>query len=46
MPKKPRLDQLLVSRGLFASREQAQRAIMAGEVKIGTDTAMKASQLV
>ena len=46
MPKKPRLDQLLVNRGLFPSREQAQRAIMAGEVKIGTDVAMKASQLV
>ena len=46
MPKKPRLDQLLVTRGLFPSREQAQRAIMAGEIKIGTDVAMKASQLV
>ena len=46
MPKKSRLDQLLVNRGLFTSREQAQRAIMAGEVKIGTETAMKASQLV
>lgn len=46
MAKKSRLDQLLVGRGTFTSREQAQRAIMAGEVKIGTDVATKASQLV
>lgn len=30
-----RLDQLLVQRGLFASREQARRAVMAGTVQIG-----------
>jgi 23S rRNA (cytidine1920-2'-O)/16S rRNA (cytidine1409-2'-O)-methyltransferase len=36
-----RLDQLLASRGLFPSREQAQRAILAGEVKIGTVVATK-----
>lgn len=29
-----RLDQLLVSRGLFRSREQARRAVMAGIVKV------------
>jgi 23S rRNA (cytidine1920-2'-O)/16S rRNA (cytidine1409-2'-O)-methyltransferase len=29
-----RLDQLLVERGLFASREQARRAVMAGEVRV------------
>src|SRR4051794_33558342 len=29
-----RLDQLLVTRGLFQSREQARRAVMAGEVKV------------
>ena len=46
MPKKLRLDQLLVSRGLFPSREQAQRAIMAGQVKIGTQMASKPAQLV
>jgi 23S rRNA (cytidine1920-2'-O)/16S rRNA (cytidine1409-2'-O)-methyltransferase len=46
MPKKSRLDQLLVARGLFASRAQAQRAVMAGEVKIGTQTAAKPSQLL
>jgi 23S rRNA (cytidine1920-2'-O)/16S rRNA (cytidine1409-2'-O)-methyltransferase len=31
--EKPRLDVLLVDRGLFASRELAQRAILAGEVR-------------
>lgn len=34
-PQKQRLDQLLVSRGLFASRERAQSAIMAGDVRVG-----------
>src|SRR5690242_1972804 len=29
-----RLDQLLVERGLFASREQARRAVMAGTVQV------------
>ena len=46
MPKKSRLDQLLVTRGFFASREQARRAVMAGEVKVGTQVAAKASQLL
>jgi 23S rRNA (cytidine1920-2'-O)/16S rRNA (cytidine1409-2'-O)-methyltransferase len=46
MTKKLRLDSLLVTRGFFASREQAQRAIMAGEVKIGTVVAGKPSNLV
>lgn len=32
---KIRIDQLLVARGLCESREKAQRAIMAGEVRIG-----------
>jgi 23S rRNA (cytidine1920-2'-O)/16S rRNA (cytidine1409-2'-O)-methyltransferase len=44
--KKLRLDNLLVARGLFSSREQAQRAIMAGEVKIGTRVAAKSSELL
>ncbi|MGB8168964.1 MAG: TlyA family RNA methyltransferase [Chthoniobacteraceae bacterium] len=34
MPEKIRLDQLLVARGFFESREKAQRAIMAGEVTV------------
>src|SRR5438045_928117 len=46
MPKKLRLDQLLVGKGLFPSREQAQRAIMAGDVMIGTRTAAKPSELL
>jgi 23S rRNA (cytidine1920-2'-O)/16S rRNA (cytidine1409-2'-O)-methyltransferase len=46
MPKKLRLDQLLVGKGLFPSREQARRAVMAGEVKIGTRVAMKPSELL
>ena len=46
MPKKLRLDQLLVGKGLFPSREQARRAVMAGDVKIGTRVAMKPSELL
>ena len=46
MPKRSRLDHLLVERGLFPSREQAQRAIMAGDIRIGTRVASKASELV
>ena len=46
MPKKLRLDQLLVGKGLFPSREQARRAIMAGEVKIGTRIAVKPSEVL
>jgi 23S rRNA (cytidine1920-2'-O)/16S rRNA (cytidine1409-2'-O)-methyltransferase len=46
MAKKSRLDQLLVTQGFFESREQAQRAIMAGEVKVGTRVAAKPSELL
>src|SRR5205814_9586004 len=46
MPKKLRLDQLLVGKGLFASREQARRAIMAGDVMVGTRIAAKPSDLL
>jgi 23S rRNA (cytidine1920-2'-O)/16S rRNA (cytidine1409-2'-O)-methyltransferase len=46
MAKKLRLDQLLVGKGLFASREQARRAIMAGEVMVGTRIAAKTSELL
>jgi 23S rRNA (cytidine1920-2'-O)/16S rRNA (cytidine1409-2'-O)-methyltransferase len=46
MPKKLRLDQLLVGKGLFPSREQARRAVMAGDVKVGTRIAMKPSELL
>jgi 23S rRNA (cytidine1920-2'-O)/16S rRNA (cytidine1409-2'-O)-methyltransferase len=46
MAKKLRLDQLLVGKGLFPSREQARRAVMAGDVKVGTRIAIKASELL
>ena len=46
MPKKLRLDQLLVGKGLFPSREQARRAVMAGDVQVGTRIAVKPSELL
>lgn len=46
MAKKERLDVLLVERGLFESRQQAQRAIMAGLVKMGNERADKAGTKV
>jgi 23S rRNA (cytidine1920-2'-O)/16S rRNA (cytidine1409-2'-O)-methyltransferase len=46
MPKKLRLDQLLVGKGFFPSREQARRAVMAGDVKVGTRLAVKPSELL
>ena len=44
--KKIRLDLALVEREFYSSREQAQRAIMAGEVRIGEQIANKPSLLV
>jgi len=41
-----RLDQLLVERGLCESREKAQRAIMAGVVRVNGQTAHKPSDAV
>ena len=41
--KKARLDAVLVDRGFFPSREQAQRAIMAGEIRVGDAVVDKAS---
>ena len=46
MPKKIRLDQLLVGRGLFPSREQARRAILAGDISVATRVADKPSELL
>ena len=43
---KQRLDLLLVGRGLFESREKAQRAIMAGEVMVGEQVIDKAGTKV
>jgi 23S rRNA (cytidine1920-2'-O)/16S rRNA (cytidine1409-2'-O)-methyltransferase len=41
-----RLDQALVERGLYDSREKAQRAIMAGQVRVNGQTADKSSRKV
>jgi 23S rRNA (cytidine1920-2'-O)/16S rRNA (cytidine1409-2'-O)-methyltransferase len=41
-----RLDQVLVERGLFPSREKAQRAILAGQVRVGGQVARKPSDPV
>jgi 23S rRNA (cytidine1920-2'-O)/16S rRNA (cytidine1409-2'-O)-methyltransferase len=45
-PGKMRLDQALVAAGLCASREQAQRAILAGRVRINEQPARKPSEPV
>ena len=44
--KKLRIDNFLVERGLFPSRESAQRAIMAGEVRAGDRVISKPSEQV
>jgi len=44
--KKARADQTLVERGFFESRERAQRAIMAGEVRVGEDLIAKPSAMI
>lgn len=46
MSSKARLDLLLVVRGLAKSREEAQRLILAGEVRVGDRPAAKPSQSV
>src|SRR5438477_12312027 len=45
-PKRSRLDTFLVEQGYFSSREQAQRAVMAGEVRIGDQIISKSSVMV
>jgi 23S rRNA (cytidine1920-2'-O)/16S rRNA (cytidine1409-2'-O)-methyltransferase len=45
-PKRSRLDRYLVEQGFFTSREQAQRAVMAGEVRIGEQVVSKSSVMV
>ncbi|MEP6663021.1 MAG: TlyA family RNA methyltransferase [Verrucomicrobiota bacterium] len=42
----PRLDQSLVAAGLCESREKAQRAILAGQVRVNGQTARKSSDTV
>jgi 23S rRNA (cytidine1920-2'-O)/16S rRNA (cytidine1409-2'-O)-methyltransferase len=44
--KRLRIDDVLVERGFFESRQRAQRAIMAGEVRMGDHVIAKASELV
>ena len=44
--RKLRLDVALVAQGFFESREQAQRAVMAGEVRRGDQVLLKSSVLV
>jgi 23S rRNA (cytidine1920-2'-O)/16S rRNA (cytidine1409-2'-O)-methyltransferase len=44
--KRTRLDKVLVDRAIYPTRERAQRAVMAGEVKIGQQIASKPSLLV
>lgn len=46
MAKKIRIDNLLVARDFFESRESAKRAIMAGEVRVGDRVIDKSSDLV
>lgn len=46
MPKKIRIDSLLVEHGYFESREKAQRAVMAGEVRVGDHVAQKSSMMI
>jgi 23S rRNA (cytidine1920-2'-O)/16S rRNA (cytidine1409-2'-O)-methyltransferase len=43
---RPRLDQALVERGLCPSREKAQRAILAGQVRVGGQVACKPGHAV
>lgn len=43
---KTRIDQILVERGFFESREQAQRAIMAGEVRVGDRVFAKPAETI
>ncbi len=44
--RRVRLDQLLVDRDLVESRSRAQALIIAGHVRVGTTTVMKAGELV
>ncbi len=46
MARRMRLDTLLVERGLCPSREQAQRAVMAGQVRTGDRVLLKSSVLL
>jgi 23S rRNA (cytidine1920-2'-O)/16S rRNA (cytidine1409-2'-O)-methyltransferase len=43
---KRRIDTILVERGLYETREQAQRAILAGEVLVGTRRVAKCAEML
>lgn len=45
-PRKLRLDELLVARGLFESRNRAQRAVLAGAVRSDTEVLDKPGRVV
>jgi 23S rRNA (cytidine1920-2'-O)/16S rRNA (cytidine1409-2'-O)-methyltransferase len=44
--RRERIDKMLVTRGFFRSREQAQRALMAGQVLVGERVVDKPGSLV
>ena len=46
MKKKARIDQTLIERGFFESREQAQRSIMAGEIRVGEQLITKPAAMI
>jgi len=46
MKRKARIDQTLVERGFFQSRERALRAIMAGEIRVGEQVITKAAAMI
>jgi 23S rRNA (cytidine1920-2'-O)/16S rRNA (cytidine1409-2'-O)-methyltransferase len=46
MKKKSRADQILVERGFFESRARAQRAIMAGKVRVGEQLLGKPAAMI
>ena len=45
MPKKQRIDRILVDRSFFLSRTDAQKAILAGYVKVGSHVVQKSSEV-
>jgi 23S rRNA (cytidine1920-2'-O)/16S rRNA (cytidine1409-2'-O)-methyltransferase len=46
MKKKARIDQTLIERGFFESREQAQRSIMAGAIRVGEQLITKPAAMI
>jgi len=46
MKKKARIDQTLIERGFFESRERAQRSIMAGEIRVGGQLITKPAAMI